>query len=262
MSNHIVVFWIIFGLLLFTIVYCDKKYNMLRDEGTASIKAYSWSRVQLAWWVLIVLAAFITIILSYAGHPIPTLDSSTLILLGITTGTTAAARLIDVSDRQNPNLTNTLQDQKKESFFLDILSDCNGVSMNRLQAVIFNFVFGAWFISYVLQHFADPSAALFLTVNCAISPAAAKECAAQPWNYIIPVMSQNNLILLGLSSATYAALKATENSPTAKGIAENQQSGALPNNNQPNPAPNSVQAPPPAPDAGTTDANNETTTNQ
>ena len=202
MNNFIPVFWIIFAVLLFIIVYCDIKYNMLRCASTNGEEAYSWGRVQLAWWTLIVLSVFIAIICCSAGSQIPTLDSSTVILLGITSGTTMAARLIDQSDQKNPAVTVMAQNAPKENFFLDILSDNNGVTVHRLQTVIFNFVYGAWFIAYVLRHYADPCAALH--------PAVA-DCAGQPWNYIIPVISTNNLILLGLSSVTYAALKSTEN---------------------------------------------------
>jgi hypothetical protein len=36
-------------------------------------------------------------------------------------------------------------------------------------------------------------------------------CQANPIDYVMPDISNNNLILLGLSSATYAAVKTTEN---------------------------------------------------
>ena len=264
-NNFSPVFCIVFALLMFIIIFCDKKYNMLRDVSTATPRPYSWSRVQLAWWIVIILASFITVICCYPGHPIPTFNSSILILLGITTGTTAAARLIDVADKQNPNLQNTLQDGKQEGFFLDILSDCNGVSMHRLQTVIFNFVFGLWFIAYILEHYNAPWSGIALTLKDAAPalnsaslpadmkalsslpidtatnlpaifakvPAIIKDCILQPWNYIIPEISQNNLILLGMSSATYAALKAAENSPTAKGEQINAQKAAQADAEQP-----------------------------
>jgi len=100
--NYLQVYWLVFFVMLFIILFCDLKYNMLRDVSIASSKPYSWSRVQLAWWMQIVLSAFITIICCSTGHQIPTLDSSTLVLLGITTGTTAAAAMIDVSDQKKP----------------------------------------------------------------------------------------------------------------------------------------------------------------
>ena len=68
------------------------------------------------------------------------------------------------------------------------MSDEVNVNMHRFQTVIFNAVFGIWFVNSVLTS--------FLTANV---------------DMIMPVITMNNLILLGLSSATYAALKTTEN---------------------------------------------------
>jgi hypothetical protein len=63
------------------------------------------------------------------------------------------------------------------------------VSIHRLQTVILNFVFGLWFVNAVLCN-----------MQCGIE-----------LNLIIPHLNNNSLILLGLSSGTYAALKTTEN---------------------------------------------------
>jgi hypothetical protein len=66
----------------------------------------------------------------------PTLDSSTLILLGISAGTTTAARLIDQSDQQRSTGMMS-QDFKGENFLLDILSErqCVEVYCQRGQQV-------------------------------------------------------------------------------------------------------------------------------
>lgn len=180
-------FWFAFLILSFLIIFFDKKYLMLRDISTAARKPYSFARVQLAWWSVIVLASLISIVASKGG--IPTLDSSTLILLGISSATIATASIIDLSDESNPNIFRT-QDENSQNFILDILSDEKGVSIHRFQIVIFNITFGIWFICtviYNLGHFAGDI------------------------NMIIPKVEENNLILLGLSSGTYAALKTAEN---------------------------------------------------
>jgi hypothetical protein len=172
-------FWIIYLVLLGCIYFCDKKFNMLRDISAVYPKPYSFSRVQLAWWTAIVLAAFIST--SLAQKHIITLLDSTLYLLGMSGATMAAAKVIDTSDIRNPDIQRN-QDSKSENFILDILSDGNGISIHRFQTVVFNLVFSIWFIKFVVNMQA------------------------------IPDISNNNLILLGLSSATYVGLKATENS--------------------------------------------------
>lgn len=181
-----IIFWVVFLVLTGLIIFCDRKYGMLKDISKVSPAPYSWARVQLALWTVIILTSFITIFI-HAGIA-PEFSMSTIILLGISGATTAAARVIDMSDINNPLATSLIQDQPGKSFFLDILSDQNGVSIHRFQTVVFNFVFGAWFMIYVLSHI-DSS-----TIN-----------------NVIPEVASNNLLLLGLSSATYVAVKTTEN---------------------------------------------------
>ena len=202
-------FWALFAILTACVVFCDRKFNMLRDLSKASPRPYSWSRVQLAWWTILILTAFVSIMLQI-GHA-PNLHHSTLVLLGISAGTTAAARVIDLNDQQN-SLVFRHQDIKTSNFFLDILSDQNGVSIQRFQSLIFNAVFGIWFIASVLGNLGDPN---FCLGDFAKGDPNLAQCLLHSTDFLIPIVSDNNLILLGLSSATYAALKITENKGTA-----------------------------------------------
>jgi hypothetical protein len=208
MDNPKICSWIVFAVLLLLIIIFDKKYSMLRDSSLAQTKPYSFARVQLAWWTLIVLSEFITILIIKAGA-IPTLNNSTLILLGISAGTTATARVIDLSDQSNPAISRN-QDMNGDNFILDILSDANGVNIHRFQTVVFNLIFGIWFIIEFLSQ-ASKSPACPVCSGPNADAAACAACTADFINHLIPVITTNNLILLGLSSATYAALKTTEN---------------------------------------------------
>ena len=137
---------------------------------------------------------------------IPTFHESTLILLGISAATTATARVIDLSEKtEDLPIEPSNGKPKKCNFFLDILSDEYNVNIHRFQAVIFNVVFGVWFITSVLKTFLSNGI-----------------------HDVMPVIETNNLILLGLSSATYAALKTTENKPTTK---KKEEAGAEKNEN-------------------------------
>jgi hypothetical protein len=179
-------FWVTFALLSVIIIFCERKFYMLCDHSSATSQPYSWSRIQLAWWSVIILSAFIAILLTSKDNQVPSLDQSTVILLAISGATSITARMIDVSDLSN-NLVRH-QDCSSQGFFLDILSDNNGASVHRFQTIVFNLAFGAWFIIHVLNHITSPDV-----------------------NSIIPKISDSNLLLLGLSSATYAAMKSTEN---------------------------------------------------
>jgi hypothetical protein len=204
--NARLIYLIVFIALFLLAIVLQKKYGIINDTSSTKPKSYSYSRLQLLWWTFIVFASFITIAL--ATGQIPDLDTSTLILLGIGSLTTASARITDISDQSNydaatqtaettstPPPATLSKDQPSEGFLLDILSDKNGVSIHRLQAFMFNLIFGIWFIYQSVYHLKG------------IGPKA----TAAIIDHIIPVISNNNLILLGLSAGTYVALKTTEN---------------------------------------------------
>jgi hypothetical protein len=190
------------------IIVLQLKYGIVSDNSTSTIKkSYSYSRVQLAWWTLILLSAIIAII--FKTHNLPQLWQSTLVLLGIGSLTTASGRIIDISDdssaavAQNKAAAQAVnpaeappvktpsphRNEDGQNFFLDILSDKNGLSIHRFQAVALNFVIGLWFIYKVFENINNQTNS----------------------NNIIPDIDQNNLILLGLSAGTYVVLKSGEN---------------------------------------------------
>ncbi|HYF30508.1 MAG TPA: hypothetical protein VD993_05280 [Chitinophagaceae bacterium] len=181
-------FWVIFLVLLVIFIFCDFKYGLLRDTSQAKPQPYSWGRVQLAWWTIIIFAAFAGIF--WKTGDLPELHYSTIVLLGISAATTTTARMIDVSDQTNAAIRH--QDLRASSFFLDIVSDQKGVSIHRFQAILFNAIFGIWFIAQVVGQMETCTGGTCI-------------------NSIIPVIDNDNLMLLGLSAATYAALKTTEN---------------------------------------------------
>jgi hypothetical protein len=195
-TNYEICLPVIFALLLGLVIYLDLKYNMLRDSSsTSNQRSYSFSKTQLAFWLVIILSSFISIIICVAPHNIPTLSNSSLIVLGISTATLAAGRLIDISDQNNPLITRSL-DESSQSFMLDILSDQNGVSLHRLQCFIFNLVIGCWTFYQVFVNLSLAAHNIAFNIDT-----------------IIPEITPNNLVLLGLSAGTYIALKTNENTP-------------------------------------------------
>jgi hypothetical protein len=189
MQNSSLILWVATVLLLLLIILLDKKYYLLRDVSIAKQKPYSYSRVQLSWWTVIIIASFISIFITKGNLPI--LDSSLIILLGISSGTTGVASIIDVSDRSTENAV-LIQNSESENFFLDILSDANGISIHRLQAFLFNLIIGIW---------------LLVMVANGLCSCTNKTCI----NTILPIVDSNKLLLLGVSTATYVGLKTNEN---------------------------------------------------
>jgi hypothetical protein len=204
-------FWFSLAALTLLIVFFDLKHSILRDTSTAQHKPYSFARVQLAWWTIIVFSSLIAILT--LKNSIPTFSESILVLLGISSATTAAARVIDVADQKNADIV-PIQNDESENFLLDILSDGNGVSMHRFQTAVLNIIFGVWFICAVLDH---------LTQFLNNVPYFAGNISN-----ILPVFDSNNLILLGLSSGTYTALKIAENKTPQQQATPNTQPAAVP----------------------------------
>lgn len=177
-----------FLMILFLTVYfllvafLDIKFDLLRDTSTSLKKPYSLSRVQLAWWMGFILSAFVAVIFNSTNPhlALPAFGEGILVILGISTGTTTVATITDISDEKNNPLTRH-QNDKSQGLFIDIISDKDGPSVHRLQTVLFNLIFAIWFFLKVLD------------------------------NKTIPDLDTNTLILLGISSGTYAVVKTTEN---------------------------------------------------
>lgn len=209
--NSTAITYIFFGIFFgqwIVILVLDSKYAMLRDNGTGASRPFSWSRVQMTWWTVIVLTAFATAVVR-TGGTIPILDNSTLYLLGISSATTISSTMIDVSDRSNPSIKEMAQDLKSAGMILDILSDKSGINIHRFQTFLFNVLFGVWFMYESLQH-------LFVPYACKppsnpAESAAFVECLTKYASSIMPVIAPNNLVLLAASSGVYTALKTTEN---------------------------------------------------
>lgn len=165
-------------LVVFSGLYLAFKTEILKDQSALQNKPFSFARTQLLWWTLIILCCF-SIYYGVNGS-IGQLNRSSLILLGISLGTTTAAKIIDNTEISN----NVIRHQDKvlrKGFFNNIISDENGISIHRFQALIFNLIFGLIFI-----------------IEFSI-------------NYMYAEFGNLELGLMGISSAAYVGLKMNEN---------------------------------------------------
>lgn len=207
--NPDLIYAIALTAMCLSVIFLSVKFGMLKEVSDPSNPKppYSWSRVQLAWWTVIVLSSFIAIL--FVFDQAPTLSTSTVVLLGISAATTATARVIE-SAPEPPPVTTTpallppgpagavpaadaippAPPQPSQGLLLDILSDKKSVSIPRFQTVVFNLAFGIWFVVSVFQQL--------------------HRSPDDDINSIMPDFATTNLVLLGLSSATYAALKTKE----------------------------------------------------
>jgi hypothetical protein len=159
--------------------------NAIKDISTQEKKPYSFSRTQMMWWTIIILSCFSAFF--GCNGKIPELENylNVLALLGIGSGTFALGNLIDKSDIDEGKVRQ--QDRVSKGFLMDILDDGHGISIHRFQALLFNVIFGLIFINN-----------FYLNRNA------------------FPNFTEFELSLLGISSATYLALKAKENTSNPK----------------------------------------------
>ncbi|MGV3599419.1 MAG: hypothetical protein ACO1PI_16265 [Bacteroidota bacterium] len=180
-------------------IFLSLKTTIIKDISDSPNKPYSFSRTQLLWWTLLIASCFI---LGFAyNENLPAINNTALALLGIGLGTTTLARVVD-NNQVNQSSTNNIvrhQNQASQGFFTDLLSDDTGISVHRFQSFVFNVIFG---IAYITDFF--------------------------NLNHTLPTYDNQQLLLLGISSGAYVALKMNENGISGgTPQAANQQSPAV-----------------------------------
>ena len=178
------------GLVLFAFSFLKlgKLDARLRDYGPDS--TFSLSLVQMAIWYYVVTVSFIYLYVA-SGGCMPTLNDSTLVLLGISSATAISGKIINVSnteqkkkDANGKALVTEENEGESEGFFLDILSDEYGINLTRFQHVVWTFIMVGIFIFTVVTE------------------------------STIPDFTDSNLLLLmGISSGSYLAYKLKEAPP-------------------------------------------------
>jgi hypothetical protein len=195
--------------------------------------AFSLGRSQLAFWTVIIVSSFIYVLIynsSSTSIVVPVLAGVNLALLGIAGGTTLVAQAIDNSQKDNSDGTvPAQQDYPSKNFLTDIISDDKGVSIHRLQNVIWTIVVGGTYIAYVSTSKQMPNET---------------------------IITGTMLGLMGISAGTYLGLKNNENNAvpnnsttpsTTTNTNTNPNASTVNINPNPNPVPNPFPAPNPIP---------------
>lgn len=212
---------ILFGVSLALLIgflylgfYLASKTGLCRDESFDTNgqiikeihkRPYSYSRVQLFWWTIIILSSYI-FFYGITGV-LPPLNSTAAMLLGLGVVVYAFGKIIDQHQIKTSPPGKRIQDENTSNdFFTNILSDETGISIHRFQALVFNVIFGIGFISSFIKGIIHQQ-------------------------YPFPDFGDWQLAMLGISSATFLTLKTRENDTTKEGNdasqtkPENQSSG-------------------------------------
>jgi hypothetical protein len=148
---------------------------------------FSLTKVQFGIWTVIISSVYIYLSLCKGDCAEGSINKTALVLMGIFAGTAVASTVMDkkeISDNRPRH-----QNSPSQGFFIDILSDDNGISMHRFQNV-------AWTIIAMTVYFYKVS---LVTTGCQL-----------------PELSDTLLALTGISNATYLVLRSQENDPPVK----------------------------------------------
>ena len=187
-------FPLIFFLFLILLIWADARFAILRNGSLAS--SFSWSRIQLSWWSLIILSSLTSILWVTGRIAEPSL--SLLLLLGLSLSTTGVAKVVDSVKKAHGG---NEAEGKSKGLLKDILWDSSGISIHRFQSLIINLTYGIWFIFYVVRRLDKERHCELLSSHLL------KACELEPQNFILPDISDNNLLLLTLSAFTYSVLR-------------------------------------------------------
>lgn len=145
---------------------------------------FSLTKVQFGLWTVIISSAYIYLSLCKGDCALGEINQTALVLMGIFAGTAVASTIMDKNEIDDNRVRH--QNRPSQGFFIDILSDENGISLHRFQ----NFAWTVIAIAVYLHKLAE------VTTGCQL-----------------PELSNTLLALTGISSATYIVMKSQENSP-------------------------------------------------
>jgi hypothetical protein len=145
---------------------------------------FSLTKVQFGLWTVIISSVYVYLSLCKGDCALGEVNKTALVLMGIFAGTAVASSIIDKKEIGDNRVRH--QNSPSEAFFIDILSDENGISLHRFQ----NF---AWTLIAITVYLYKVSQ---ITTGCTL-----------------PELSDTLLALTGVSSATYLIMKTKENDP-------------------------------------------------
>jgi hypothetical protein len=155
---------------------------------------FSLTKVQFGLWTVIISSSYVYLSLTKGDCAEGPINKTALVLMGIFAGTAVASTILDKGEINDNRPRH--QNSPSEGFFIDILSDDNGVSLHRFQNFVWTIIAIAIYLYKVYN----------ISSGC-----------------ILPELSDTLLALTGISSATYLMLKSKENDPPIQEMQDNPQ---------------------------------------
>ena len=168
---------------------------------------FSLTKVQFGLWTVIISSVYVYLSLCKGDCAETSINKTALVLMGIFAGTAVASAVMDKNEMGDNRPRH--QNMPSQGFFIDILSDDNGISLHRFQ----NF---AWTLIAITVYLYKVSE---IKTGC-----------------LLPELSDTLLALTGISSATFLVLKSKENDPPVQEAQQAASSNASSNANGTAPA--------------------------
>lgn len=166
---------------------------------------FSLTNVQFGLWTVIISSAYIYLALCKGDCSETDINKTALVLMGIFAGTAVASSVIDKNEMADNRPRH--QNMPSQGFFIDILSDDNGISLHRFQNLAWTMIAITVYLYKISQ----------VTTGCQL-----------------PELSDTLLALTGISNATYLVLKGKENDPTVQEAQQENSNNPVINNAQVN----------------------------
>ena len=187
----------IIALLAAAFIYLTARSNLLRDSGpeptNSARKAFSLARTQMAWWFFIVLTSYLFLGLVTQDFS-TTINGTALALCGISAGAFVGAAVIDGSKIATPGALPAAATKPTEHWWLDVLSDADGVSFYRFQLVAWTFILGVVFLVHVYRYLEMPSFDEYLLALLGISAGTYVGHKLSPQQPVLPVAAPQPVV--------------------------------------------------------------------
>lgn len=161
-----------------------KIQQQLKVKTAMNRNPFSLTKVQFGVWTVLISSSYIYLSLFKGDCALMPINKTALVLMGIYSGLAAATTIMDkreINDNR-PRHQNT----PSQGFFVDILSDDNGISLHRFQNLV-------WSLIAIIVYLYKVAG---IKTGCEL-----------------PELSDTLLALTGLSTATYLVLRSKENDP-------------------------------------------------
>lgn len=144
---------VVFTLAVF--IYLAQTTNLIRDPTSTieprTARPYSLGRAQMAFWFLLIFVCYVSLWLVTGDYD--TIGHSQFVLALISCLTAVGSRVVSIRP------TESIEDapQRSKGFFIDLLSDSNGVRIHRFQLCAWTLVLGLIFAAIVYDDLVMPN---------------------------------------------------------------------------------------------------------